>query len=104
MKNFQAKKRVGSLSEWADFTSVAKRGTPGGEPVLSFDIKSIGSHSEIDMLKVSDVAQLLRISVTSVRRLQQGLHIPFHKVGGCIRFARNDIMAYLAQQRVESIE
>jgi excisionase family DNA binding protein len=45
----------------------------------------------------------LRISVPSVRRLQQQRRIPFFKVGGRIRFERSDIVAYLQKRRVHSI-
>jgi len=47
---------------------------------------------------------LLKVSPTSVRRLQQGRHLPFIKVGGSVRFAKDDIVAYLKKGRVEAIK
>jgi len=42
----------------------------------------------------------LTISVSGVRRLQQARRIPFFKVGGSLRFAKDDLASYLARQRV----
>jgi len=57
----------------------------------------------LELLTIAEVAKLLKISVPSVRRLQQQRHIPFFKVGGRIRFARSDVVAYLQKRRVHSI-
>ncbi len=57
----------------------------------------------IEILTIKEVAEFLRISPTSVRRLQQGRHIPFIKVGGGIRFIKNDIIKYLEENRIESM-
>jgi|SRR3989338_3079069 len=74
----------------------------GGGPVQLLDNKSIDLHP--DLLTVMQAAELLKISVTSMRRLQQGRHIPFIKVGGSVRFAMCDIESYLGKRRVESID
>jgi excisionase family DNA binding protein len=63
---------------------------------------SIEISTALELLTIAEVAKLLKISVLSVRRLQQR-HIPFFKVGGRIRFARSDIVAYLHKRRVHSI-
>jgi excisionase family DNA binding protein len=76
----------------------------GSDPVLPFDNTSTGSHPEAELLTIAEVATLFKVSLTSVRRLQQGRHIPFTKVGGSVRFAKADIMSYLAKRRVGSIE
>jgi len=76
----------------------------GGDPVLLFDNKSNDLHPAIYLLTVTQAAELLKISVTSMRRLQQGRHIPFIKVGGSVRFAMCDIESYLGKRRVESID
>ena len=57
----------------------------------------------LELLTIPEVARLLRISVPSVRRLQQQRRIPFFKVGGRIRFERSDLVAYLHKRRVHSI-
>lgn len=55
------------------------------------------------LLTVSDVAGILKVSIPTVRRLQQRRKIPFVKVGGSIRFARGDVAVYLAARRVRAI-
>jgi len=58
----------------------------------------------IELLTIKDVAGLLKVSQSSVRRLQQGRHLPFIKVGGNVRFAKDDIVEYLKKGRVEAIK
>jgi excisionase family DNA binding protein len=58
----------------------------------------------IELLTIAEVAELLKISTSGVRRLQLRRHIPFVKVGGCIRFVKSDIVSYLAKRRIESID
>jgi excisionase family DNA binding protein len=60
--------------------------------------------STIELLTVAEVAGLLKISIPSVRRLQQRRLIPFFKVGGSVRFTRSDIVFYLENNRVKSID
>ena len=57
-----------------------------------------------DLLTIPEVAKMLKISVASVRRLQYGRQLPFLKIGGSVRFAREDITSYLAKHRVHSID
>ncbi|MDO8514233.1 MAG: helix-turn-helix domain-containing protein [bacterium] len=57
----------------------------------------------IELLTIKDVAELLKVSQSSIRRLQQGRHLPFFKVGGSVRFAKTDIFEYLKKGRVEAI-
>jgi excisionase family DNA binding protein len=66
--------------------------------------KSQRTYTEIELLTIKEVAALLRVSVTLVRRLQQGRHIAFIKVGGSIRFHKQDILEYLQQRTVGKIE
>ncbi len=63
---------------------------------------SAASNQAIELLTIPEVAEVLRISVAGVRRLQQGRHIPFHKVGGSVRFAKEDLVSYLAKHRIEA--
>ena len=72
--------------------------------ILLFDKNMPINSSAIDaLLTFREVAELLRISVPSVRRLQHRRLIPFFKVGGGVRFNENDIASYLERNRVESI-
>jgi excisionase family DNA binding protein len=64
---------------------------------------SIDSTGAMELLTIPEVATLLKISGVSVRRLQSDRRIPFFKVGGSVRFAKDDIVAYLKKQRVEAI-
>ena len=56
-----------------------------------------------ELLTVREVAVLLKISVATVRRLQQRRQIPFLKIGGRVIFAKSDIALYLERCRVRSI-
>jgi len=58
----------------------------------------------IELLTIAEVAGLLKISIPTVRRLQQRRLIPFFKVGGSVRFNRSDIVFYLEKKRVETID
>lgn len=64
---------------------------------------AIETRPALELLTIAEAAKLLKISVPSVRRLQQQRQLPFFKVRGCIRLDRSDIVAYLQKQRV-SIE
>jgi excisionase family DNA binding protein len=70
----------------------------------SLKIMLIDSDPTIELLTIPQVAELLKISVPSVRRLQQRRLIPFFKVGGSVRFTRSDIASYLEKKRVEAID
>jgi excisionase family DNA binding protein len=65
---------------------------------------SIDADPTLGLLTIAEVAELLKIAVASVRRLQQQRKIPFVKVGGSIRFFRSDISSYLQKRRVRSID
>jgi len=68
------------------------------EPVLLFDNRSV------ELLTISEVAKWLKVSVSGIRRLQQGRQLPFIKIGGSIRFAKSDLVAYLEKMRVRPID
>ena len=73
------------------------------DPVLFFDNSPSDSNRAIELLTIPEVAELFRVSVSEIRRLQYARKLPFIKVGGSVRFAKSDLMAYLAKRRVESI-
>jgi excisionase family DNA binding protein len=58
----------------------------------------------IELLTIAEVAELLKVSVSGVRRLQQARQLTFVKVGGSVRFSKRDILLYLEKRRVESVE
>jgi excisionase family DNA binding protein len=73
------------------------------DAALSFEIQPTGVVPEPKLLTVPEAATILRISASSVRRLQQCRRIPFFKLGGSIRFARSDLLSYLARQRIDPV-
>lgn len=88
----------------AYLSNMPKLGKNRGSPDCSLTNTSANSSPTIELLTIADVAELLKISKAGVRRLQHGRHIPFHKVGGSVRFTKSDIMSYLRKNRVESID
>jgi excisionase family DNA binding protein len=93
-----------SISGGPSFGKRNKTAIMEADPVPLFDNRSTTSDPTIDLLTIADAAELLKISKSSVRRLQQGRRIQFFKVGGGIRFARSDIVSYLQKCRVEVID
>jgi excisionase family DNA binding protein len=67
---------------------------------------SIELPAQSELLTIREAALLLNISVTSMRRLQQGRHIAFIKIRGSVRFDKKDIASYVERnrQRVRSID
>ncbi len=61
---------------------------------------SIDAVPPMGLLTIVEVAELLKVSVWTIRRLQQQRKIPFVKVGRSIRFSESDLAAYLARRRV----
>lgn len=80
-----------------------RRPIGSAEAAPPFDKQPSDSQPDITLLTIPEAAELLTISVSSMRRLQQGRRIPFFKVGGGIRFAKEDLVSYLAQQRVGAL-
>ena len=64
---------------------------------------SVDSYPALELLTLTEVAKLFKISVSGVRRLQQQRLIPFIKIGGSVRFAKSDLVSYIERERVESI-
>ena len=65
---------------------------------------SIEPDPTLELLTIPEVAKLLKISASGVRRLQQARQLTFIKVGGSVRFSRRDIVSYLEARRVGSID
>ena len=93
-----------SSPEWkTGFESKGNGAKMGIDPVLLFDNSPSDSNGAIELLKIPEVAELFRVSVSEIRRLQYGRQLPFIKVGGSVRFAKSDLMDYLAKRRIRSI-
>jgi excisionase family DNA binding protein len=69
-------------------------------PTAFFDKQPTAS---TELLTIAEAAKLLGVSASTMRRLQQERRIPFFKVGRCVRFAKTDLVAYLAKRRIEAI-
>ena len=54
------------------------------------------------LLTIEEVAEILRLSKTSVYRLVERRELPFCRVGRNLRFTRKDLEAYLEARRVSS--
>jgi excisionase family DNA binding protein len=57
-----------------------------------------------ELLTVTEVAELLKVSTQSVRRLQSDRYLPFFKIGGSVRFAKSDIIEYLKKGRIDAVQ
>ena len=55
-------------------------------------------------LKPEELAAFLSISKPTVYRLIERRQIPFYKVGGSLRFKKDDIFAYSENNRIEPID
>ena len=55
------------------------------------------------LLTLDEVAELLRVSKTSVYRLVERRALPFYRVSGLLRFDHADIETFLGTGRVEPV-
>jgi len=65
---------------------------------------STETRPELELLTIPEVAEYLKLSIPTVRRLQQQRYIAFIKVGGRIRFTKSDVMSYLKTRWVSSVD
>ncbi|MDP3768961.1 MAG: helix-turn-helix domain-containing protein [Dehalococcoidia bacterium] len=56
------------------------------------------------LLTVEEVGERLRLSRTSVYRLVERRQLPFFRLPGSLRFSTDDMDAFLAARRVETID
>ena len=63
----------------------------------------INSNLKTELLTPDELAQMLKISKSSVYRLIEKRVIRFHKVMGSIRFDKGDILSFLENNRVEVV-
>lgn len=60
-------------------------------------------NSSLELLNVKEAAAFLKVSVSTVRHLQQQREVSFIKVGGSVRFAKSDLLGYLNRKRIAAI-
>ena len=70
--------------------------------IMQTDLR-IAASSIPTLLTPKEAAVLLRISKASLYRLVETRAIPFHRVGRGLRFANEDLKAFLDSSRVESV-
>ncbi len=56
------------------------------------------------LLNVSELADLLRLSKTSIYRIVERRLIPFHRLPRGLRFDKQDISTFLLKRRVDSVD
>ncbi len=54
-----------------------------------------------DLITPKELSKLLKKSPASIYRLVDSKLFPFYKIGGSLRFSKDDINEYLNQSRVE---
>lgn len=57
----------------------------------------------LPLLTVGDVSTLLRISLKSTYRLVERRSVPYYRVGGVLRFKREDVERYLEARLVRAV-
>jgi len=62
-----------------------------------------GPPGSCDMFTNVEAANLLGVSISTMRRLHQGRRVPFFKIGRCVRYSRHDLEAYLSKHRIEAV-
>ena len=63
---------------------------------ITFDLSVV-------LLDIKEAAAFLKISVSTLRRLQQQREVSFIKVGGAVRFAKSDLLGYITRKRIAAI-
>jgi len=54
-------------------------------------------------LSSKELAAYFNVSVRTIHRRIESKDLPFHRIGGCIRFKREDVDNYLSKVLVESV-
>ena len=52
---------------------------------------------------IDQIAVILAVSKITIYRLVESRQIPFYKIKGCLRFTEPDVLAYLANSRIEPV-
>ena len=60
------------------------------------------ARADLEFLRPSQVAELLRISRVSVYRLIERGCVPVYRIFRCVRFKREDILDFLERNRAEA--
>lgn len=63
----------------------------------------IDFNSNLKLYTTDELAKIFNISKPTVYRIIESRKIPFYKVKGSIRFTRDDVLKYLEENRIESV-
>jgi len=55
------------------------------------------------LFTLDEIAERLNVSKTTIYRLVERRQLPFYKVGRSLRFAEEDMIAYLAAHRTDTM-
>ena len=58
----------------------------------------------MDLMKIDDMAKLLKMSPTTIYRECRKKQIPHFKIGGAIRFDPDEIRDWLEDQKVKPVQ
>jgi excisionase family DNA binding protein len=57
-----------------------------------------------EFIEPTALSELLGISLSSVYRLVERRRVPFYKIGGSLRFAKDDVLKYLEDSRNSTLQ
>lgn len=57
----------------------------------------------LKLLRVTEAAEMLRLTKRTIYHLVKTRKLPFYKIGSCVRFKREDVEEYLESKRVKAI-
>lgn len=58
------------------------------------------NHNYYDLLTVSEIADLLRLSRVSIYRMIDSKKLPCYKLSGSLRFDRSDILEFIKNNKI----
>lgn len=61
-------------------------------------------NKDLKLYSIKELSKIFNISKPTIYRIIESRKIPFYKVKGSIRFTENDVLKYLKDNRVESVE
>ncbi len=67
-------------------------------------MKDLRNDMPSKLMTIDEVADLFRVSKTTVYRMVESRIIPFYRLGGRLRFNEVEVLAYLESQRVKPRE
>lgn len=74
-----------------------------GKPLNPYPYPDPGDDlANYQLMTPEEVAKLMRISKTGVYRLVESRVVPFYRVGGVLRFRKQDLIAYLKSKRTNA--